>query len=248
MKMTSTLLKLVCLNIEKNRHLDRVALFLKAETPDVLFFQEVLEQDVPFLESVLQMKCMFTPIAKFALQGTVHVGGQAILTNLPLIENYEEYYRGNKESLPFIELVPGASEAIARALSIVKVTKDEKQYRLANTHFTWAPNGGSSEKQSQDLESLFSLLSPFPDVILCGDFNSPRGTPIFDSIASKFKDNIPPDVTTTLDKNLHKAGDLQLVVDGVFTTPPYQVESIKLVDGVSDHLAIVAKVIRKEGA
>lgn len=248
MKMTSTPLKLVCLNIEKNRHLDRLPLFFKEENPDVLLLQEVLEKDVPLLESVLQMKCLFTPIAQFPLEGTVHIGGQAILTNLPLIESCEEYYRGNKESLPFIELVPGASEAIARALSIVKVTKDEKQYRLANTHFTWAPNGGSSEKQSHDLEHLFSLLSPFPDVILCGDFNSPRGTPIFDRITSKFKDNIPPDVTTTLDKNLHKAGDLQLVVDGVFTTPHYQVESMKLVDGVSDHLAIVANVIRKEAA
>lgn len=246
--MTATPLKLVCLNIEKNRHLDRIAPFFKEETPDVLLLQEVLKKDVPFLERVLQMKCMFTPIAQFALQGTVHIGGQAILTNLPLIENYEEYYRGNGDSLPFIELVPGASEAIARALSIVKVVKDGRHYRLANTHFTWTPNGSSSEKQSHDLESLFSLLSLFPDVILCGDFNSPRGTPIFDRIASKFKDNIPSDVTTTLDKNLHKAGDLQLVVDGVFTTPHYQVGSIKLVDGVSDHLAIVAKVIREEAA
>jgi endonuclease/exonuclease/phosphatase (EEP) superfamily protein YafD len=188
------------------------------------------------------MKSIFTPMARFMLQGLPQIGGQAILTNLPLIETQEKYYRGSKDSLPFIELTPGASEAIARALSIVRVVKEGKSYCLANTHFTWAPDGLPSTKQTHDLDSLFDLLASLSDVVLCGDFNAPRGTPIFDKLTSRFKDNIPSHVTTTLDKNWHKAGDLQLVVDGVFTTPHYYIDSINLADNVSDHFAIIANV------
>ena len=94
----------------------------------------------------------------------------------------------------------------------------------------------------QDLKVLFELLENIPEFILCGDFNAPRGTAIFDSIAEKYKDNIPQDISTTIDKNLHKAGDLQLVVDGLFTTPEYKVDSIKILDKLSDHCAILATI------
>jgi hypothetical protein len=32
------------------------------------------------------------------------------------------------------------------------------------------------------------------------------------------------------------------MVDGLFTTPVYQTSNVKLVDGVSDHMAIVAEI------
>lgn len=89
---------------------------------------------------------------------------------------------------------------------------------------------------------LLKFLSEIPEFILCGDFNAPRGGIIFDTIASKYKDNIPSEINTTIDKNLHKAGDLKLVVDGLFTTPSYQITSIKIIDSLSDHCAILANI------
>jgi hypothetical protein len=80
---------------------------------------------------------------------------------------------------------------------------------------------------------------------MCGDFNAPRGRLIFDRIATKYKDNIPPYVTTTIDKNIHHAGDLQLVVDGLFSTSKYEVRSVQVLDGLSDHCAIIGEVFIK---
>lgn len=235
-------LKLISLNLEKDRHFERVLPFLKQEKPDVVFLQEVLEKDMILLESTLKMKGFFTILESFMWKGCREPGGQALLTNLPLIRRQDTYYRGEEDFPPFIELTPGCAEKINRALSLINVVKDGQTYCLAHTHFTWAPDGKPSAKQEHDLDVLFDILSPLSEFVLCGDFNAPRGTPIFDKLAAKFKDNIPSYVTTTLDKKWHKAGDLQLVVDGVFTTPQYHVESITLVDNLSDHFAIVANL------
>lgn len=242
--MSSSHLKLICLNIELDEHFDRILPFFEREKPDVVLLQEVLQKDVPLLENALNMKSHFTPVAQFEWQGRLEIQVQAIFTRLPLLGNSVEYYRGHRDSPPLIEVEHGAGEFLARALSVIQVTKGGNNYRLGMTHFTWTPDGKPSEKQIHDLERLFDLLSPFPDIILCGDFNAPRGTLIFEKLAARFKDNIPPHITTTIDKNWHRAGDLQLVIDGLFTTPHYSVEAIKIVDNVSDHMAIVADVGR----
>ena len=64
----------------------------------------------------------------------------------------------------------------------------------------------------------------------------------FDRIARKYKDNIPKKYKTSLDQNLHRVKGLQYMVDGLFTTPGYKASNVKLVDGVSDHVAIVADI------
>jgi exonuclease III len=52
MIMAPTHLKIICLNIEKNTHLNRVLSFFNRERPDVVLLQEVLERDIPLLESL----------------------------------------------------------------------------------------------------------------------------------------------------------------------------------------------------
>lgn len=235
-------LKLVCLNVEIDRHLDRVLPFLEREEPDVVLLQEVLEKDLPLLEQTLNTKSIFTPVAQFQWRGCHQVEGLTILSRLPIVKHYVEYYKGSGDSIPTIELGPEAGNKLARALSVVHVVNEDKTYCLATTHFTWTPDGQTSEEQTRDLDILLNLLSAFPDIVLCGDFNAPRGNSIFRKLASRFKDNIPPHITTTIDKNWHRAGDLQLVVDGLFSTPHYMISEVKLVDDVSDHIAIVAKV------
>jgi hypothetical protein len=34
------------------------------------------------------------------------------------------------------------------------------------------------------------------------------------------------------------------MVDGLFTTPAYEAQDVKLVDGVSDHMAVVAPITK----
>ena len=44
---------------------------------------------------------------------------------------------------------------------------------------------------------------------------------------------------------LHRAGPLQLVVDGMFSTDDYSVSEVALHQGVSDHCAITALVSKR---
>ena len=63
-------------------------------------------------------------------------------------------------------------------------------------------------------------------------------------------DNIPSSYRTSIDVPRHrlretKANELsQNMVDGLFTTPAYSAHDVFLVDGVSDHMAIVAQLER----
>ncbi len=239
--MPSFPLKIVSLNIEMDRHFDRIIPFLKEQKPDVILLQEVFEKDIPYLEKHLEMKLVFTAAIKYLLiNNEKQKLGTATFSNLEITKHYSDYYHGDGRNLPVTHY--GEAEKGARSILVVEVVKDHQFYCLVNTHFSWTPNGKPDAQQHKDLTAMLYLLSKIPEFILCGDFNTPRGMPIFDAIAHKYKDNIPSYIRTTIDKNLHRAGDLQLVVDGLFTTLPYHVDSIEVVNNLSDHCAILATI------
>ncbi len=230
-------LKIISLNIEMDRHIDRIIAFFEAQQPDVILLQEVLDKNKVRLEQATGMTGFYTAQNILCSDKGESPIGLLTLTKLPVAQHYSVFYKGNNAQLaPMSTLEPGK---MARAIAVTEVIKDAQRYCLVNTHFTWSPNAQPSEEQHQDLKVLLQALSKIPEFILCGDFNAPRGTAIFDSLASKYKDNIPPYVTTTIDKNFHRRGDLGIVIDGVFTTPKYNVEDISVVDNVSDHCAVI---------
>ena len=67
---------------------------------------------------------------------------------------------------------------------------------------------------------------------------------IFGRLAAQWTDHIPPTYATSLDPALHRAGPLQLMVDGIFATADYGVSEVVLHQGVSDHCAITARVAK----
>ena len=77
-------------------------------------------------------------------------------------------------------------------------------------------------------------------MLLGGDFNAPRGGPIFARLARHWTDCIPADVTTSIDPELHRAGALELMVDGMFASPGVRVDSVRMHTGLSDHQGITA--------
>lgn len=236
----SNYLKIISLNIEKNKHLSRIIPFFQHQKPDVIMLQEILLADIPLLMRQLKMECLFTPMKVLQMEEGPRMLGLATLSALPITKSYNAYYFGDEKDIPIGP--EGNPLNAARAILVTEILKENKTYCLLHTHFSWAASGQDSEKQHNDLQRLFDLLSQIPEFVFCGDFNAPRGRVIFDKIASKYKDNIPPRITTTIDKNLHRAGDLQLVVDGLFTTPQYSVKSVEIFDGLSDHCAILAKI------
>lgn len=233
-------LNIFSLNIELDRHFDRFIPFVNQQKPDVILLQEVLDKDIRHLEKELEMKSVFTPITFWSRDNNIYKLGMATFSSLPITKVQNMYYKGDPDLLPILK--PSEAETIPRALLVTDIIKEDKHFCFVNTHFTWTPDGKPTIHQYKDLEILLDSLQKINAFVLCGDFNAPRGTPIFDVLASKYKDNIPSHITTTIDKNLHKAGDLNLMVDGLFSTPEYHIDSIEVVDGLSDHCGVLARV------
>jgi endonuclease/exonuclease/phosphatase (EEP) superfamily protein YafD len=236
--MSMPQIKMISLNIEFNRHFDTVLLFFQHQHADIILVQEIFEIDIPLFENILGMKSVFTPMKILCDHESQKLLGTAIFTNLIMTTSYSAYYYGDPAN---IAIAPFEKpESTARAISVVELKLLNQSFCFINTHFTWTPDGRPSSEQERDLQAMLSLLSTIPEFILCGDFNAPRGTLIFDTLAEMYQDNIPADVSTTIDKDYHRAGDLQLVVDGLFSTAGYQVHAVEIVSGLSDHCAIVA--------
>jgi endonuclease/exonuclease/phosphatase family metal-dependent hydrolase len=83
--------------------------------------------------------------------------------------------------------------------------------------------------------------------VLTGDFNAPRGGPIFSELAKVWNDQIPATAKTSIDPQLHRAGSLQLMVDGLFTTSDFHAEDVALHTGLSDHQGITARISCAKG-
>lgn len=133
---------------------------------------------------------------------------------------------------------------------------DGHRCAVATTHFTWSPKGSFTEEQQQAYESLQAVLQQYPAHLLCGDFNSPRewasdnqheekqyAQNVFGKLAtSEYVDTIPHSISTTIDGQFHKAGNLELMVDGLFVQKKLRLpNAVRIVDGVSDHKAVVAE-------
>ena len=242
-------MKLVSINIESNLHTETVLNLLREETPDVICMQEMLEEDFELYRSVFN----FNGIYKSQLYiGQHHVNshfagkrhGLAIFSKNIINSGYE-YYVGSEENVSksYEEYFSDNKFQENRVLVWVDILDSNKNvFRFCTTHFTITKKGESTPKQFADLDLLFKALEPLGEFILCGDMNAPRGNETFTRLANKYKDNIPLEYKTSIDQNLHRVKGIMFMVDGLFTTPKYEASNVKLVDGVSDHMAIVADI------
>ena len=239
-------LKVISLNIEGDKHYDWVIPFLRSEQPDVVCLQEVFESDVSYLSENLIMHPFYAPTAKIVTRmgnGLSPKGlfGCLILSKAHPLMVWKDYYVGSIDDIPI--LVDKEPYYMNRVLLGMRVPNDREDISIATTHFTWSSNGQASDEQRIDPENLFALLQKHSPLVLAGDFNAPRGREIFGKLAERYRDNIPINETTSLDSNLHYAKDsITYVVDGLFSSPEYVVEEVRLIGGVSDHKAIVGMV------
>ena len=261
--MVNLYMKLISLNIEADRHFELVMPFLARENADVVCLQEVMETQVPMFERQLQMAGKFSPLVNIDPTVPFEVGdpgGVGGLGNVVLVRREAEkesggisavrfdcqYYVGSADQVPTFTRPEVMSRALVWAkFSLPNAAGTPIDYSVATTHFTWSPMGRFTSQQEQEFAALMTILDQFESLILCGDFNSPRKPGVdnvFSRLAKRYRDWIPPQATSTLDHQLHKAGPLDLVVDGLFTTPDYVCQNVQIIDGVSDHRAIVAQI------
>ena len=243
-------MKLISVNIEFDKHYDTVLPFLKKENPDVICLQEVVEGDFEMFKKELGMDGMYKPID--FIYSPLYDGpkdirqGEAVFAK-NIIRTDFNYYIGSEQNVmrSFDEYFAGDEGRENNVLlSVTTADQSGKEFTFATTHFTLTKFGESTPHQLANLEKLFDALTSYPEIVLCGDMNAPRGNETFTRLAKKYKDNIPAQYDTSIDSNLHrtKNKDLKLMVDGLFTTPKYVATNVQLVDGVSDHMAIVADI------
>lgn len=240
-------MKLISCNVEGDRHFkERLFPLFAKEKADVLALQEVFEADLERIKKVSGLdQYLFYPQANIT-KPNIHLPlkgewGVAIFANDIIQKDGFYYFRNHDDRLVVFQ--NDNSNSIDRVALRAKVKVDDHLFQIINIHFTWSGRGQITDEQRISYQILESYLSKHGQCILCGDLNSPREGEIFDHLATIYHDNIPTQVKTTIDKNLHKSGkDIQLVVDCLFTSPDYQVEDIRVVPNTSDHMAVVAEI------
>src|SRR5437870_1508476 len=94
-------LKIISLNIEKDKNLFRVIPFLKAQQADVILLQEVFTKDIPFLEEKLGMKSIFAGMLNLRNDNSWALCGVATFSKLTVLNSNKEYYARSEEDIPF---------------------------------------------------------------------------------------------------------------------------------------------------
>lgn len=250
-------MKLISLNIEGNKHLDQVLPFLESTPTDVLCIQEIFERDAVMFSNHLGMKHTFSPM--LLDQNKREAGepwepfGIALLSHSPLSNiQSQEYWSPQPELQQFDRTdIHTKRKTEKHTLLSAEVTVNGKVYTVANTHFTWTPNGVSNEYQKLDTKSLLMLLEKIPEIVLCGDFNMPRNyNELYKVFASRYTDAIPGSYVSSLDLSLHRRGNdpaqapnlARFMVDYIFLSPHYSASTVRLEKGISDHMAVVADI------
>lgn len=236
--------RLISLNVERSKHMERVLPFLRFHQPDVVCLQELTETDIPRVQEAAGLAHIhFAPMAVHPLDNRAF--GVGVLSRHAFTAQDIIPYGGTgKGDMVLDRTSPESRMSTCRYLvARVALAIDGEAFTIATTHFPWTPDGQQRDFQVESMQRLISGLGS-SEIILTGDFNAPRGGPVFAVLAKKLADNIPADANTSLDPILHRAGPLKLMVDGLFTSKHYRADEVRLLGGLSDHKAVVARVSR----
>lgn len=234
-----------CLSGRKYGLFEDILDFICKEEPDVVLLQEVFEGSLERIGNALGGQIVFSRMSCLSLtdkEEEAEDWGIAIGSKHHFFDIREDYYHGDKNDSNLLVLNGGLWSAASLLQAQLKV--GSARFNFGTTQFTWVRGAEPSDEQLRDFARLDAILEECPDLVLTGDFNSPRGYPIFDSLAKRYRDNIPPEVETTLDAGVRPRITWEYVVDGFFTSEHYRASEVRLVQGLSDHQGILAEVQR----
>jgi exonuclease III len=245
-------MKLISINVEKNLHNETILTFLKKEKPDVVCVQELFTEDFDLFKKELGFDGIFKLFGylKSKSYPTLTGKGEGIaIFSKNIINSGSVLYFGKEEELVKLPDDKNFDKEFEKIYSLVWAEikdTDGATYKFVTTHLPVTKEGESSPFQLEVTEAMLSKLDSLGELVLCGDMNAPRGRKTFSLLEEGYKDNIPLEYKTSIDKNFHRVkGGLPYMVDGLFTTPEYVASNVKLIDGLSDHMAIVAEITKK---
>jgi endonuclease/exonuclease/phosphatase family metal-dependent hydrolase len=245
------MLKLVSLNMEGPKHYSTVFPFVDRENPDVLCLQEAPQETRNFLQE-RGYKTTFAPMCSRTFEDTKHVIGILLATKLPQ-KTHLFYYWENPGGATALYNPKQPALSVSNAYLMATIQNNGSEYNIATTHVMDTKNGASDSHQEKGVSLLINSLKKDPSHIICGDFNMPRHhNHLYEKFTNLYKDEIPRHYQSSLDKNLHRLGNVKIdqpifdkfMVDYIFSQPEYEVTAVHLEFGVSDHAAIVANITR----
>lgn len=248
-------LKLININIEGDKHWDRVLPFLSTEAPDVLCVQELYRDELEKITGFSSSTFLPNTRRPHTAGGVSVEFGMALFTKTPPVRTHTKYYdRNGPTELPeFDKSTPERlHDTYWHGYVAADVVQGGSRFSIITTHCTWTPHGEAERYQLEDVEDMKHLLADEGEHVLCGDFNIPRGkNPIANLLSQGYTDQIPPNYHGSMDMQFHRtrgtpeaARVATNMVDYLFTTALYSAEDVRLVPGVSDHMAIVATITR----
>lgn len=244
-------MKLVSVNIEGSRHLEKIKSLLISENADVVCLAECFADTIEFLSSDKYPYQLHVPTYLVdqdneykLIPSNERRWGEVILSKYPLKETKTTYLSMD----PYTETNLPTHGTDNHIPAFIQATVEIRgvEYRIGTIHLTWTPRASMTDRQRLNVSELLTLVKD-QEIVMCGDFNVPRGNEVYDQIASKFSDNIPPSIESTIDPDLHYrnvtvSGTLKLVVDYVWSSEGYRVSDVEVISGVSDHCAITCLV------
>lgn len=249
-------MKLISLNVEKDRHWELITPFLERERPDVLCLQEVFKEDAARVSERFGMEHFFGPMTLETMptkDSSNQPIGVAIFSRTPLANpQITNYYSPGTELKVFD--TENKRATMRQVLLSADAEYEGKIFTVAGTHFTWPPDGLPNDAQRVDAEALLKLLSGLPEVILCGDFNIPRGVnDLYEKFTARYEDAIPKSYASSLDMTFHRVRNdpaevarlIKFMVDYVFLSKKYRAENVRLQSGLSDHCAVIGDIFAK---
>lgn len=245
------MIKIISLNIEKDRHFEKHKKFFLDEKADIICFQEIFKEDIEKYKKLLKMNYFcFSPMVyskSFINPTKTSLQGIAILSKYE-IKSFEDFDIFEIQKKRKFVTNPVEFKNMNRQhwkLLFISANIKNKIYNIITTHAPVTKRGDYiTEFQRKYFKNLKNILKNKDSFILTGDFNTSRKAELFRDLASIYICNIPKKYKTSIDNKIHREGykNIQHVVDGFFTTKDIKVKKIKYQDGVSDHFAVVAEI------
>src|SRR2546423_1367642 len=206
MTTRTSVLALASINIERSKHLSRVAAFLRAQAPDVVCLQELVADDLAGLSDAPGYEHrFFVPMCRFPETGGPRPVGVGILSRHAFASTEAIAYGGGGSGLDAVDRTSEEARyrTIRYSVALVSISVGGETFTIATTHFPWTDDARTSAFQRTACDTLLRLLKD-RRLVFCGDFNAPRGKEIFSRLATQWTDHIPPTYRTSIDPVLHR--------------------------------------------
>lgn len=257
-------LKILHLNVERNRHTTEVIKLLEEKNPDVICFVEAMEKDIDLFVNKFGYNFVFSPRCILEDNIGTEKEGVVILSKYKILNTEKHFYGDGEPGVPPIHKIEDVfvKDNIRPKnrffdnytfLNLLLELPDKKMINIASTHFPVVDHFLPGEKDHElknlqnidDLEHtkiyLDKIISLIRDIkgplVFTADMNSARGEYFYDSLAIELVDQVPLSLKSSLDSKLHRVKHVELMVDAFMTTPDISVESFEIIEEVSDHKA-----------